>query len=42
MYDVIYGIQDTQKYLIEGWYFGFTGSDGEPLLHFAKVVEKLK
>lgn len=35
IYDTIYGLQDTKKILIEGWYLGNSGSDGEPLLHNA-------
>jgi len=42
IYDVIYGAQDIDKIVIEGWYLGFSGADGEPLLHFAKKVGKFK
>ena len=39
IYDTIYGLQDTKKILIEGWYLGNSGSDGEPLLVNARVVK---
>ncbi len=29
-----------QKYYIGGWFFGATGSDGEPLLHEVDVIDK--
>lgn len=32
VYDVIYGIQGTDKIIVGGWDFGIFGSDGEPLL----------
>lgn len=41
LYDYIYGVQGTDKLLVEGWYFGFAGSDGEPLIHNAKVIGKI-
>ena len=31
----IYEIAGTKKIVVEGWYFGGYGSDGEPLLHRA-------
>ncbi len=38
IYDMIYGMQGTQKYIIGGWDFGIRGSDGEKLLVGAKRI----
>lgn len=32
IYDITLGGQGFEKITVEGWYFGGTGSDGEPLL----------
>lgn len=32
----VYELQGTKKIVVEGWYFGDCGSDGEPLLLFVK------
>lgn len=40
VYDVT--LCDREKYLIEGYYFHDTGSDGEPLLVNAKMIKRLE
>jgi hypothetical protein len=39
IYDVTLGYQGIEKIVVEGWYLGQTGSDGEPLLVCAKEVK---
>lgn len=38
IYDVTLGYQEIDKIIIEGWYLGQSGSDGEPLLICAKQI----
>lgn len=42
VYSVIYGLQGMKKILIEGWYCGDRGADGEPLLVHCKKIKELK
>lgn len=39
IYDITLGLQGIEKILIEGWYLGNSGSDGEPLLLNAIKIE---
>lgn len=32
IYDITLGLQDIEKIVVNGWYLGNSGSDGEPLL----------